>query len=1282
MSLTSTHFFNRLVWIPVCMSLMVQVVAATCRDDLFALPGSLYELIIDENTPKDTLLLNISTGDSLSVDTVKSPFLKVIDGKLYTSMDMALDGSDNEDLCSRLSVPINTMLKCKDEPSFSNIQKRVIVTMKYSNDHPTELLIKNVTIKEQTSNVAVIDLTKKEDFVRDDDCASNINLQVIMDPETARYFSTKPGPVVWIEKPLDYEKKTQYRVNVSASSQLPSQEMIIVVDELTINVEDVDDRDPVFEQQVYTMTVIENSQDNSQWLLTEPPLIATDGDSAIDTQLEYSIVSSDPPLDVEISENGTLRISRPLDREAAEAYTIIVKAQQIDNPLASSTATVSLTILDVNDNRPRFSSQQVKNVSILEGAPAGTHVVWLLAQDRDEGRNAEFKYSIYEDTGAFEVRTNPTINLTELVVKDPSLLQGLESAQVQIRVVETATPNGGETCDYVTSCGITISVSIEDINDHGPEFATPQYDLSIYSEQKADIVIEKVSATDKDKGANGEVLYSLKVLFGKDKPDCQKIRINATSGEVSLSQKIIPDITCFFSVVACDNPSNVNSRRCTTAPLVVSVLQSLTSNSSDEVLFYESHITENLPRGSLVMILPIDGLITENRFFTIEDRLLKTNVMFDREAQDFHIVAAGKWNGTQIIEILRIMVYIDNINDNTPVFARDDYEMRLTGKNKEGDVVYKVEAFDADGPNDTVTYSLLNMRDIFTIDSVTGQIRLVSIKEMLAAAISSQQNRSVLLVEARDSGMPALSNRAFVTVYFPSSVMVPVRKDELTNDAPEVKRQLSSILGVPVDVVGIESIGNVQNMGSKIYLSVTSENGTETTSRDELQRLIDDKEEEIHRAFAEAYGGTGDDNEDENNDEDWLSLPVIILLCLTIVFIIALILVIVAFCRARRQYERELSLMKSLNTDTSIYDRAPLYPELSTSSNGSSHAVALNNKSTNYNEEPPGGISLLAFHNQAYTDDEEGHDPGYSRISDRENRLQPNGQASRNVINNEILAGRQTSSAGSELENQPPARHLANRGHFESEDSRANAVDPIYSETRPSRHSGTDPIFKTTIDVVYPRHSSGVTEAVANNTEQTDNNIERDDVDTNWSFRRNSKLGLERSVNSGRHENHEQDESDGKLASPASSRLGQDSLKAGSESDSGLPSDKDLQLDDETDQEIPTGQAYTDKGSDYLPPYSSRLADATSTRNTHIDEYNSHHSAISLNDNNYNCENRSKDAFSDELSSFEPEPDYEKRVRFRETQRLSGMQDIPVSTSEEASDTQEKITKKSEVTAL
>lgn len=52
---------------------------------------------------------------------------------------------------------------------------------------------------------------------------------------------------------------------------------------------------------------------------------------------------------------------------------------------------VLVTVLDVNDNQPRFI-EQVFNISVFENEPSGTSLITVRAIDLDEGQNGAVLY--------------------------------------------------------------------------------------------------------------------------------------------------------------------------------------------------------------------------------------------------------------------------------------------------------------------------------------------------------------------------------------------------------------------------------------------------------------------------------------------------------------------------------------------------------------------------------------------------------------------------------------------------------------------------------------------------------------------------------------------------------------------------------------------------------------------------------------------------------------------------------------------------------------------------
>ena len=55
------------------------------------------------------------------------------------------------------------------------------------------------------------------------------------------------------------------------------------------------------------------------------------------------------------------------------------------------TATVSITVTDVNDNAPDFGNTGMLYVNVSEGAFVGFSVATVTATDKDSGPNGEFE---------------------------------------------------------------------------------------------------------------------------------------------------------------------------------------------------------------------------------------------------------------------------------------------------------------------------------------------------------------------------------------------------------------------------------------------------------------------------------------------------------------------------------------------------------------------------------------------------------------------------------------------------------------------------------------------------------------------------------------------------------------------------------------------------------------------------------------------------------------------------------------------------------------------------
>lgn len=77
-----------------------------------------------------------------------------------------------------------------------------------------------------------------------------------------------------------------------------------------------------------------------------------------------------------------------------------------------------MTILDVNDYRPRFT-ERVFNTSVFENEPSGTSVITVRAVDLDEGENGAVLYSMLgPHSGACRLKTTEPIELMNSLLYD------------------------------------------------------------------------------------------------------------------------------------------------------------------------------------------------------------------------------------------------------------------------------------------------------------------------------------------------------------------------------------------------------------------------------------------------------------------------------------------------------------------------------------------------------------------------------------------------------------------------------------------------------------------------------------------------------------------------------------------------------------------------------------------------------------------------------------------------------------------------------------------------
>ncbi|XP_077209545.1 cadherin-20 isoform X2 [Paroedura picta] len=214
--------------------------------------------------------------------------------------------------------------------------------------------------------------------------------------------------IITVRKPLSFETKKSYTLKVEGAN--PHLEMRFLnlgpfrdTATVHISVEDVDEP-PVFEPSFYFVEVPEDVDIGT----TIQMIYAKDPD-VTNNSIRYSIDRNSDPgrfFYVDVA-TGALMTARPLDREDVAWHNITVLAVEMNNPSQVGSVTVTVRVLDVNDNAPEFP--RFYEAFVCENAKAGQLVQTVSAVDQDDPQEGQrFYYSL-----APEAANSPNFTLRD-----------------------------------------------------------------------------------------------------------------------------------------------------------------------------------------------------------------------------------------------------------------------------------------------------------------------------------------------------------------------------------------------------------------------------------------------------------------------------------------------------------------------------------------------------------------------------------------------------------------------------------------------------------------------------------------------------------------------------------------------------------------------------------------------------------------------------------------------------------------------------------------------------
>ncbi|KAK3101524.1 hypothetical protein FSP39_004214, partial [Pinctada imbricata] len=550
-------------------------------------------------------------------------------------------------------------------------------------------------------------------------------------------IETDTGRIFLAQGTLDRETQETHVISISAYPTYNAANKIL--GNVTVTLSDVNDNTPTWTQNIYTVTIPEDSTVNTPVIT----VAATDPDKDTNGQISYSIISGNavPGCSFVINlSSGAISPATSLDFESATSCVLVVQAQDGASPASVATSTVAITVTGVNEFPPTFAGPYTTNVP--EDTAIGTTLYTVTATDIDSGSDGSLKYTLTSHTTVFSIEED-----TGKIV----LINSLDRETLPAYNLDV------EAADTSLTATTIVTINVDDVNDFAPS-CTPVFNVNAIIPITIGQTVQSLGCTDNDSGVNAQLTYTFisgntntdfavvtgDVLYNKQPTQSNyQLKIQVSDSAVT------PKSTTTFVVVNIETdpvftnlPGNANVIESALEGTVVFTVSgnaasnqktfSIISGNTDQMFTIDTYT------GQIMTISPLDRETANS--YSLGIRI--SDVVFSRTADS------------------TLSITVDDANDAVPTFASNFYDLSVSEDLAPNSVIQTIIASDADtGTNAAVTYSITsgNGESKFSIDA-SGQL-------LLDAALDAETTKTyTLTVQAVDNGSPVLTGSTTVLV--------------------------------------------------------------------------------------------------------------------------------------------------------------------------------------------------------------------------------------------------------------------------------------------------------------------------------------------------------------------------------------------------------------------------------------------------------------------------------------------------------------------------------------
>uniref|UniRef100_A0AAZ3P386 Cadherin EGF LAG seven-pass G-type receptor 1 n=1 Tax=Oncorhynchus tshawytscha TaxID=74940 RepID=A0AAZ3P386_ONCTS len=604
------------------------------------------------------------------------------------------------------------------DPGPRSATATVYISVEDENDNYPQFSEKRYVVQVLESVAVNTKVAQVKATDKDEGNNAKVHYSIVSGNVKGQFYIHSPTGDIEIINPLDYEIIREYNLRIKAQDG-GRPPLINGTGMVVVQVVDVNDNAPMFVSTPFQATVLENVAIGYSVIHIQ----AIDADSGDNSHLEYRLTDMAPGFPFTINNStGWITVSVELDRETTDFYTFGVEAVDHGVPAMSSSASVSVTVLDVNDNVPTFT-QRMYSLKINEDAVVGTSVLALSAIDRDANSVVTYQISSGNTRNRFAITSQTAGGVITLAL----LLDYKQERQY----VLTVTASDGTRYDTAQ-----VFINVTDANTHRPVFQSANYQVMISEDQPVGSTVVVISATDEDTGENARISYVME-------DNVPQFKINPDTGGITTQIEIDYEDQASYTlaIIACDNGIPQKSDTTYVEIIILDANDNVPQFLRD---IYQGTVFEDAAVYTSVLQISasdrdsgsngrlsytFQGGDDGEGDFIIEpySGIIRTARKLDREnVPVYNLKAFAVDKGVPPLKAaVDVHVSILDINDNAPVFEKDELYVCVVENSPVGSVVARITATDPDeGTNAQILFQIVegNVPEVFQLDIFNGDL--------------------------------------------------------------------------------------------------------------------------------------------------------------------------------------------------------------------------------------------------------------------------------------------------------------------------------------------------------------------------------------------------------------------------------------------------------------------------------------------------------------------------------------------------------------------------------